>query len=340
MKLETRHSFVSVEEMRLHWAEIGEGNQRVPVVLLHGLNDSYLTWKRVAPALAVDRRVLMPDLPGYGLSDRPDASYELRWHAHVVVNWLEAIGLEKVDVVGHSFGGGVAQMMLLECPAKIRRLVLVAAGGLGRQVTPALRLASLPRVVELFGQHFMALGTRVALRGNRAAFSKQEIRELSAMNGMPGSARAFARTVRDVIDWRGQRRTFFQGAHELAELPPIAVCWGDRDTIVPAAHGRAFAAFVEGVVLRQFEGCGHYLHHEQPRALAQTVRDFLDDDAIPRARVRRTDVAPIGVRTSHGWMGSLVGAPARFGASGMTALGSLFGSWRSKSSLSNARCGG
>ncbi len=348
-KLETRHSFVSVEGMRIHWAEIGEESRRVPVVLLHGLNDSYLTWKRAAPALAADRRVLMPDLPGYGLSERPNASYELRWHAHVMAKWLEAVGLDRVDIVGHSFGGGVAQVMLLECPTKIRRLVLVASGGLGRQIAPVLRLASVPRVVELFGQRFMAFGTRVALRGKSAGLSKQDVIELSAMNGMPGSARAFARTVRDVIDWRGQRRTFFQGAHELAELPAIAVCWGDCDTIIPAAHGRAFAEFVDGVVLRQFEGCGHYLHHEQPSALARTVRDFLDDDAVPRARLRRTGVIPIGAGARLGWMESLLGAPARIGASGVTALGSCLGLWRRKSSLgqgcrivghgSNACCG-
>jgi pimeloyl-ACP methyl ester carboxylesterase len=288
--LETRHAFVTVEGMRLHWAELGETTERPPVVLLHGLNDSYLTWKRVAPALALDRRVLMPDLPGYGLSDRPDASYELGWHAHVMAQWLEAVGLERVDIVGHSFGGGVAQVMLLECSSKIRRLVLVASGGLGRQVTPALRLASLPRVVELFGQRFMAVGTRVALHGNRAGFSKQDVTELSALNGKPGSARAFARTVRDVIDWRGQRRTFFQRAHELAELPPIAVLWGDRDVIIPASHGRTFAESVEGVVFKQFEGCGHYLHNEQPATFVQAVREFLDDPTVPRARLRERDV--------------------------------------------------
>jgi pimeloyl-ACP methyl ester carboxylesterase len=286
MTLETRHSFASVEGMRLHWAELGDPGDRTPVVLLHGLNDSYLTWKRVAPTLAVDRRVLMPDLAGYGLSERPDASYELRWHAHVIAKWLDGLGLEKVDIVGHSFGGGVAQVMLLECPAKIRRLVLVASGGLGRQVTPALRLASVPRMVELFGQRFMAFGTRVALRGSRAGFSKQDISELSAMNDTPGSARAFARTVRDVIDWRGQRRTFFERAHEVAELPPIAVFWGDRDAIIPVAHGREFAESVEGVVVRHFEGCGHYLHNERPREFAQAVREFLDDPAVPAARVR------------------------------------------------------
>jgi pimeloyl-ACP methyl ester carboxylesterase len=286
MNLETRHSFVSVAGMRLHSAESGDVSERTPVVLLHGLNDSHLTWKRVAPGLAVDRRVLMPDLPGYGLSERPDASYELRWHAHVMAQWLEALGLERVDIVGHSFGGGVAQVMLLECPTRIRRLVLVASGGLGRSVAPALRLASLPRVVERFGQRFMAFGTRVTLRGNRAGFSKQEIEELSRMNGMPGSARAFARTVRDVVNWRGQRRTFFQQAHELAELPPIAVCWGDRDAIIPIAHARAFTESVEGVVLTQFHGCGHYLHNQQPTAFASNVREFLDDPAVARAHVR------------------------------------------------------
>ena len=290
MKREMRHSFASVDGMRLHWAELGDASQRVPVVLLHGLNDSYLSWKRVAPALAEDRRVLMPDLPGYGLSDRPNASYALQWHAQVMAKWLEAVGLEKVDIVGHSFGGGVAQVMLLECPTRIRRLVLVASGGLGREVTPALRLASLPHVVELFGQRFMALGTRVALHGHRAGFSKQEVKELSAMNRRPGSARAFARTVRDVIDLCGQRRMFFQRAHQVAELPPIAVCWGDRDAIIPAAHGRAFAESVEGVVLRQFEGCGHYLHNEQPGAFARIVREFLDDPAVPAARVRGSEV--------------------------------------------------
>ena len=106
------------------------------------------------------------------------------------------------------------------------------------------------------------------------------------MNGTPGSARAFARTLRDVIDWRGQRRTFFQRAHEIADLPPIALCWGDRDTIIPIAHARAFTESVEGVVLTPFDGCGHYLHNEQPTAFASNVREFLDDTEVHRARLR------------------------------------------------------
>jgi pimeloyl-ACP methyl ester carboxylesterase len=278
-----RSSYVDVGGTRLHWAELGNEADSVPLVLLHGLNDSHLTWKPTAPALATHRRVLMPDLPGHGRSDRPNASYELSWHARMMAEWLAAIGVEQVDVVGHSYGGGVAQMLLLECPARIRRLMLVSSGGLGRQVGLALRLASLPYVVERFGQPFMEPVTRMLLRGLR---EEEDIAELCAIHRQPGSARVFARTVRDVIDWRGQRRTFFQRAHEVGKLPPIAVSWGDRDQLIPFAQGKAFAELVEGVVFRVFAGCGHYIHHEKPRDFVQTVREFLDDPAPPTPRLR------------------------------------------------------
>jgi pimeloyl-ACP methyl ester carboxylesterase len=72
--------------------------------MLHGLNDWHLTWRRVAPALATKRRLLMPDLAGHGRSERPNASYELTWHSRLIAKWFEAIGLQRVDVLGHSLG--------------------------------------------------------------------------------------------------------------------------------------------------------------------------------------------------------------------------------------------
>ena len=281
---EARSSFAVVENVRLHWAELGPAGA-IPLVLLHGLNDSYQTWQQVAPVLARRRRVLLPDLAGHGFSSRPDASYALAWHAHVIAAWLAQLGLEQADVVGHSYGGGVAQMLLLECPARVRRLVLVASGGLGRELGFSLRLATLPHVVELLGQPFMAIGTRLALRGS--GYSKKEIAQVVAMIAAPGSARAFARTVRDIADWRGQRRTFYQRMHELSTtLPPIAVFWGDRDSMIPIAHGRAFADSGEGIVFNVFPGCGHYLHHDRPDLLVRSLTEFLDAPAVKPARLQ------------------------------------------------------
>jgi pimeloyl-ACP methyl ester carboxylesterase len=296
MDLDSHHRFAEVEGCRLHWVELGESTANPPLVLLHGLADCHLTWRGLGPSLMRDRRVLIPDLPGHGLSEHPDASYDLGWYARVVARWLEALELDTVDVVGHSFGGGVAQAMLLECPERIRRLVLISSGGLGREIALALRLASIPGVVERFGQPFMGPGTRLALKATGHMVSTEEITALCAMNARSGSARAFARTVHGIIDWRGQRHTLFKRASEIARLPSIAVFWGDRDPIIPASHAQALADCMEGIRVRLFEGCGHYPHHEQPVAFVSALRDFLDDPAVSRARLREL---PIGQSMRH-----------------------------------------
>src|SRR5438128_8422718 len=96
----TRSGLIRVHDTNVHWAEAGKGR---PCILLHGLSDSYRTWRWVAPELARTRRVLMPDLAGHGLSGRPDASYTLAWHASVIGGWIDALGLDDFDLIGHSF---------------------------------------------------------------------------------------------------------------------------------------------------------------------------------------------------------------------------------------------
>jgi pimeloyl-ACP methyl ester carboxylesterase len=293
MPLASRDHFSVVDGIRLHWAELGEASDLPPVVLLHGLNNSGRSWSQVAPLLATDRHVLMLDLPGHGLSERPNVGYQLDWYAHIVARWIETHALSKVDVVGHSFGGGIAQMLLLEIADRIRRLVLIAAGGLGKAVGMWLRLASLPHVVEYLGQPFMALGTRLALRGAHEAISREDIAELSRLNALPGTARAFARSVRDVIDWRGQRRHFMQRAHEVEKLPPVQLLWGERDALIPVEQGLAFAALLEGAVFKTFQECGHYVHNQRPEAVAEAIRDFLDDPNAKAARLRPPVPEPV-----------------------------------------------
>jgi pimeloyl-ACP methyl ester carboxylesterase len=268
----------------VHWAELGQGP---PVVLIHGLSDSLLTWSRVAPLLAHNHRVLMLDLPGHGLSGRPDAGYELAWHAKIVGQWLDGLGIEQADVIGHSYGGGVAQWLLLERRERVRRIGLVAAGGLGRDVSWSLRLAAIPRVVEALGQPFMRIGTEIGLRSLGATYNAAETAALGWMNSRPGSARALARTVRDVIALSGQRRHFLDRADEVAELPPLHLFWGTRDPVIPIAHATTLLDRVEGASLTTFDGCGHFPHRERPIAFVNAVRALIEPESATPARVRR-----------------------------------------------------
>lgn len=264
-----------VKGIKVHWAELGDP-QAKPLVLIHGISDSHRSWLRMAPHLAAGRRLLMVDLVGHGLSGRPDASYTLDWHAKMIGAWLESLGLERVDLVGHSYGGGVAQWMLIDYAARIRRVGLVAAGGLGREVGLPLRLSTLPLIVERLGQPLMAPGTAIALRMIRGARDVADIVHRARMSAIPGSARALARTIRDVVGLTGQVRHFLDKAYDIPELPPIGLFWGDADPVIPHRHAVATAKLLGGAPLWTFEGCGHFPQVERPIDLAKALSDFLE----------------------------------------------------------------
>jgi len=277
-----------VEGVELHWTARGTGST---IVVLHGLSDSERTWWPVMAALGRHHRVLGLDLPGCGLSARPDASYSLDWHARLVAAWLDRIGVTSCDVVGHSFGGGLAMWLLLYRADAIRRLALVAPGGLGQEVAIELRLAALPLVVERGGQPWMGAVTRLMMCLNGRSLSANERRRARRVNSTAGTARAFARTVRDVIDWRGQTRHFLDRARDVQALPAMALFWGENDRIIPIRHGEALCSVLENCTLERFRDAGHFLHWERPRELSDSLLRFLDAQSLPPARLRASEPA-------------------------------------------------
>jgi pimeloyl-ACP methyl ester carboxylesterase len=280
---EEKHLQVDLGEVALHWTEAGEGP---PLLLLHGLNDSHRTWREIWPRLP-GRRVLMLDLPGHGMSSRPDAPYTLDWNATQVTRWIEHLDLRDLDLVGHSYGGGVAQWLLLKCRRRIRRLGLLSSGGLGREVYPWLRLASVPFLIEAFGQRWMGPIAGFAMARATTSDARAEIALLTSYLRQPGSARAFSRTVRDVIRWRGQTRNLFDGISEIAELPPMRLFWGARDAILPISQGTAIAALLENCELIRFENCGHFVQWEEPEGFSSALQAFLDARNAPPVHLRR-----------------------------------------------------
>ena len=275
--------------VELQWSVRGQGSN---VVVLHGLSDSERSWWPVMAELAKRHRVFGLDLPGCGLSARLDASYGLDWQASVVAGWLDCVGIAECDVVGHSYGGGVAMWLLLYRAAAIRRLALVAPGGLGRDVALELRLASLPFFVERWGQPWMGMVTRLLFFLNGRALPSQYRAELLRFNTTPGSARAFARTVRDVINWRGQTRQFLERAQEVPLLPAIQLFWGEDDRIIPIRHGEQLVAALQNCTLQRFPGAGHFLHWERPQELTQSLLVYLAAPHVPRAALSQRQAQP------------------------------------------------
>jgi pimeloyl-ACP methyl ester carboxylesterase len=105
---------------------------------------------------------------------------------------------------------------------------------------------------------------------------------LSWMNRRRGTARAFSRSLRDVVDLGGQRRGFFQHAHQIARIPPVGLFWGDADPVIPIAHAFEAARAIDGASVTRFAGCGHYPQWETPDAFAEALEAFLEQDEATR----------------------------------------------------------
>jgi pimeloyl-ACP methyl ester carboxylesterase len=276
---------IQVFDTSIIWGEMGSGE---PLVLLHGLYDSHRTWRRAAPLLAENFRVLMPDLPGHGWSGRPDAPYTLDWYARILAVWMDAIGLESAHICGHSLGGGIASWMLLQERSKVNRLALVSTGGMGREVAMQLRLAAFPLLGQLLTPLVMYIVVPIMLKYKPELFGHVEPEEADIMIRMcriRGSSRAFHRSLKSVINLFGQYMQTLSRAHEINALPPIALFWGMNDPIIPMKHGKSALVQSTGITLTLYPECGHYPQLEVMPRFALDLKEFLLDPSRPAAHL-------------------------------------------------------
>jgi pimeloyl-ACP methyl ester carboxylesterase len=271
----------------LAWTELGDGP---PIVLLHGLADSHRSWRLLAPPLSSSFRVIMLDLPGHGLSERPNAPYTLAWYAETVAAWMHAIGVDKAHVCGHSYGGGVSQWMLMDHRERIDRLALLAPGGLGREVALGLRLATLPLFAPMLNSAPMfSVMTRLFMQWTSRSYGSPESAEaaqLALLNSAPQTGRAFRKTASGCIGPLGQRTLLWNHIDALGELPPLAVYWGARDTIVPVRHAREVTRRLANVSVTVYPKCGHSAHLEVPELFASDVTCFFTEPSRTPAYLR------------------------------------------------------
>jgi len=280
----TEHPF-ALQHTTLHGHDVsyrmaGEGPA---IVLVHGLTMSSTTWRAVMPILAQRYTVIAPDLLGHGESAKPRGDYSLGAHADGIRDLLVALGIEHATFVGHSLGGGVAMQLAYQFPERCERLVLVASGGLGRDVALMLRLVSLPGseyVLDLALNaplHGAAASVGGLLRkiGLRLDTTPAEIwRSYTTLTDARGR-RAFVHTVRSVIDVAGQRVSATDRLYLAGGIPTMIV-WGDHDRVIPVAHATAAHELIPGSRLEILEGAGHFLPWQDADRFVPILLDFLD----------------------------------------------------------------
>ena len=294
--------YATVHGYRRAYVKAGSGPA---LLLIHGIGDSSDTWRPVVEQLAEHHTVIAPDLLGHGRSEKPRADYTIAGFANGMRDLLSILEVERVTVVGHSLGGGVAAQFAYQFPERCERLVLVGSGGIGRTVSPLLRVAAVPGIealMPLLGLPPVRVASRIGaalLRLLDSPLGRDAEEILAVFDALPDTEarRAILCTLRSGVDWQGQVITMLDRAY-LAEGVPTLIVWGRHDAIIPLGHGRLAHAAIPGSVLEIFDEAGHFPHHTDPARFVRLVHEFVerttpaefdrDDWRIRLRRGRRT----------------------------------------------------
>jgi len=275
-------SEVLVHGHAVSYAESGAGSGGPVVVLVHGIASRASQWEAVMERLGESCHVIAPDLLGHGSSAKPRGDYSLGAHACGIRDLLAALGHDRVSLVGHSLGGGIALQFVHQFPERVERLALISSGGLGREVTVFLRAATLPGAELVLP---LLTGSLVRRAGSRADGLLRRVRislptglrECLSGFGSLGDAEAraaFVHTARAVLDPAGQRVDARNRLYLAADLP-LFVVWGRKDAVIPVSHGEELAATVPGTRLEVFEAAGHFPHLTEPARLAEVLAAWI-----------------------------------------------------------------
>jgi pimeloyl-ACP methyl ester carboxylesterase len=272
------HKSIEIHGERLAYYDEGHGEV---ILLIHGMAGSSRTWREILPGLAKRYRVIAPDLLGHGQSAKPRTDYSLGAFAVGLRDLLDELEVDSATVVGHSLGGGIAMQFLYQHPDYCRRLILISSGGLGQDVGWILRLLAAPGA-ELFmpviapklvlqaGNSVKSWLTSMGLRSPRGA----EIWNAYSSFSDPQTRDSFLRTLRSVVDYRGQSVSALNRLQLKADLPTLAI-WGQDDTIIPVDHAYAALEARPDCRLEVLPDVGHFAQVEAPSLVIDLIDDFI-----------------------------------------------------------------
>jgi pimeloyl-ACP methyl ester carboxylesterase len=262
------------------------GGEGPPVVFFHGIGASSYAWRLTLPALLPYFTVYAPDMLGCGESDKPAIDYSITALATYAAAFMDAVGLDRAHIIGHSLGGGVALQLSALHPDRIDRLALVASGGIGRDLHWLLRMTTLPGAQGVLGMlaHPNARLTQATRALERRRFRRLQVEYDNAPTVLDrlrarDSRQAFLRMLRGVSDLSGQK---ISAIEHLATLTcPALIIWGGRDRTIPVAHARLALAALPSAHLDILPDCFHRPQIEAPGAFNAALLRFLTATTWP-----------------------------------------------------------
>lgn len=264
--------------IRTNVHDVGSGH---PVLLIHGSGpgvSAWANWRLVIPALARQARVIAPDMVGFGFTDRldltqPGQRYEMDAWVRQAVGLLDALGIEKTDLVGNSFGGALALALTIRHPQRVRRLVLMGSVGVPFAITPGLdavwgyepSFENMRRIMDVFAWDRGLVNDELARLRYEASIQPGFQESFSAMFPAPRQRWVDAMASRE---------------EDIRALPhQVLVVHGRDDAVIPLSASLTLAGWIPRSQLHVFGQCGHWTQIEQTARFVRLVGDFLAEAA-------------------------------------------------------------
>lgn len=240
--------YTRIDGFRIRSLHAGTGGP--PLVLLHGLAGSHRWWRYVVPAFACDYRVMVPELIGFGGSRPAPRQPDMPEMAALMGQWLEANGVSRTDLIGHSMGGEIALHLAASDPDRIRRLVLVSAAGVPREISAAAAARLATELARLRSWGRRSFVTTIAADSLRAG------------------PLTLYRTLRYLL--ADDVRPLLPAIRH-----PTLLMWGEHDPITPVADGRVMERAIPDARLVVVADASHNVMADQPAEFVRIVDDFL-----------------------------------------------------------------
>ena len=256
--------YIEAAGRRLRYLELGEGSG-VPVLLVHGFGADLNTWMFSQPPLAATRRTVALDLPGHGGSAKEVGAGDTEGLTDAVEGALEALGIDRVHLVGHSMGGALAALGALRRPGRVASLTLIASAGLGPEINGSfidgfIRASRRREAAEVLG----------LLVDDPALVSRSMVEDVLRYKRLDGVTAALTKIAEA---WFAGGRQSLDLTDRIAALTmPVQLVWGRNDRIIPAAHAEALTARLPVHIL---DAAGHLPHMEKAGEVNRLIGQFI-----------------------------------------------------------------
>ncbi len=236
-----------------------------PVILIHGNGLSHGQWKYNIGTLSKSHKIYALDLPGFGLSDKPEVNYGVQYYVEFLRSFIDARHISNPIIIGHSMGGAVAAGLAAKYPQEVAGLALSDATG----ISPVGTLYS----KELFDV-FFSLSARSRKLFCRSMFydgpASSLLDDIMLVSDNKESRNAFIKNCRDMMMYDSYRISLLKSI-----TAPTLIMWGRNDMLLPVSDAQKYHDSIPGSSVKLFDKCGHIPNVERYEEFNRTVDEFL-----------------------------------------------------------------